>query len=1397
MQIIKSQALEANRHHVDVEIDPKYKVLLEVMSEYYGLMEGLNTFLKELSHPRKNWRFIVLMARKYSLDYFYLLKEHPKRAKAAKIFTGILMDAVDAECKQAIKADAADNLLLFLQKIIKESGADIEEFMPVIDSSFDRIRANDDKKFFFFVKSFYQINRLAQAMLKVRPLIKKSGWRSTNLILLKYFEKSYSYWLGQSDPLSWFKQELNDYDVFAREFSPEFFKMISHKSIRKLVSERERIALKESIESKAVTKELVKLTGYSEFVETYRSVPQMLLEAGSQHGKSKGNQWKMIFLSHIMNIAGLYIIHEEILRDINRTVSLLIASENSFNIRRLIQKTFSILKKYASEFPATALNCIFNMGKGVYKTDDRDLVSFFIDSVIDFGFESPMLGGVGNDWQIIMNPVHIQNIRVWLQLIQLDPRRSTRLFSCLTIHIALCGLFIKDTDLFPRNITQLLNSNIEPVYNTTKQLVRLFPAYFNDIGAEGQLREISTKLDEMSSRRDVLIHFLRKQSHVESSNLIIGFMQAVLYFWETREKVAVESFVPPNIYKQIDCYGELIDGVHRVMTHLKTSGINLPEGLLSIDKKELKSLIQGVSGVSDKDREKVILIVKFYRLLNQKYNLDFAELKQDLSQLKAENFPNLNHLWAAIEEPDLILRIDKLLDYLGCLKEIILSEHKYEIREDIYKKRHFAADIPSMYGSYHEMKFDCLGLALRIESLVNVLFEQLVSRIDLTLITKATFVEIYDLLKLFAKALKNDGISSFELDRQVELLAHSIEVKGFTFTQYIDIVRKLTQCIKNIINDYFHNIHWPNMNKVVSKIPYERILPRFLPVEHMKDKEKLKYRISEIFFRDMLSLSLGLQQVDVFLNKILNTLFRQSNKLQKDRLHQLLLYDSKKMVTPISPVLKDVFDLIYLGNKGYNLVQLKRFDFPIPPGFIITTEAFRWRGLINEYKPAKQNFETRVRRELNSLEKITGKKFGDPSNPLILSVRSGSAVSQPGMLNSFLNVGMNEEIAESIGKKTGNPWFAWDNFRRFLQCYGMALGIQRNAFDAVIHEFKCKKNVRFKRDLTGDDMKRVALTYKQMIQDESELPEDIFRTLISTIRLVFFSWDSFRAKTYRRIMGISDDWGTAVTVQSMVFGNCSDQAGSGVIFTRTPKWSGDSLRLWGDFTLGNQGEDVVSGLVNSMPISIFQQEDEMRNTDITLETRFPEIYNGLNNLANNLVEKRGWTSQEMEFTFEGPNINDLYVLQTRDMSIRENESVPRFNFDAETYNNNILGNGIGVSGGAMSGHLVFNVEDILQWRRWEPDTPIILVRNDTVPDDIREVSQVNGLLTARGGVTSHAAVIAHRLEKTCVVGCGNMVCDEKEQTCNFNGRNLKSGDYISIDGHEGSVYIGKMKIKNT
>ena len=543
----------------------------------------------------------------------------------------------------------------------------------------------------------------------------------------------------------------------------------------------------------------------------------------------------------------------------------------------------------------------------------------------------------------------------------------------------------------------------------------------------------------------------------------------------------------------------------------------------------------------------------------------------------------------------------------------------------------------------------------------------------------------------------------------------------------------------------------------------------------------------------MISSAFGLQVLDNFIHAVIKTLNAELEKFKDNKrmLNLLMSYDPDLAVSSISEKNARLDNQILLGNKGYFLKKLKGFGFPVPPGFIITTEVFRGYDAVYGYRYVFNDLASRVNEQINELQRKTGRKFGDRNNPLLLSVRSGATVSLPGMMRSFLNVGINASIAENLGAKSDFSWAAWDSYRRFLQTWGMFQGLSRDFFDAIMGGFKQKYSVDRKIEFPPDLMKQIALAYKKGILDAGiPLAEEPMRQLRHAILQVFDSWYSEQAKIYRHQMHLSDEWGTAVVVQAMVFGNLHERSGSGVIFTRDPKSSSSDVTLYGDFIFGVQGDDIVSGLVEPYPISERQRIVEHRNTDISLEARFPAIYAELVKIAEIMIYEKGFNHQEIEFTFEGPEREQLYLLQTRDMDQIKTKTLRRFK-DTTSLASSHIGTGVGVSGGALCGRAVYSEADIKVYREKEPKTPLILVRPDTVPDDVGVLLQVEGLLTAKGGATSHAAVTIPQLGKVGVVGLGKLKVYETEGHAVIDHHTIKTGDFICIDGWTGSLYLGR------
>ncbi len=491
--------------------------------------------------------------------------------------------------------------------------------------------------------------------------------------------------------------------------------------------------------------------------------------------------------------------------------------------------------------------------------------------------------------------------------------------------------------------------------------------------------------------------------------------------------------------------------------------------------------------------------------------------------------------------------------------------------------------------------------------------------------------------------------------------------------------------------------------------------------------------------------------------------------------------------------------MIHLGNKGFNLVELVQCGVTVPSGVVLTTEYFRCQAVIRSSPPVQQDFFDRLRQQVATIEAETGMGFGQPRNPLLLSVRSGALISMPGMMQTIHNVGINAEIVAGLERESKNGFFAWDNYRRFIQSWSMSFNAPRSAFSDLMWAAKIRHSIKKKRQFTAEQMAELAQEYHATATRlQIPIPTDPWEQLLAAIQQVIASWDSIKAKEYRKIMDIADDWGTAVVLQRMVYGNLHDQAGSGVLFTAHPHRKLDRVLLWGDYTAGNQGEDIVGGLVTTNPISLEQSQYDHRDPVTSLEVCYPDIYKKLREVARHLVYEQGWNPQEIEFTFDGPQADNLFLLQSRDMLTAKNGTAIYHRFrETPALKQNRLARGLGVSGGALCGRAVFNLEQIQRQRAIDSTVPLILIRYDTVPDDIKEISLTEGLLTTRGGQTSHAAIVAARLDKTCIVGCASLTIRQADGQCEVETEIIREGDKISIDGNAGLLFKGWHPIQSS
>ncbi|HQE67136.1 MAG TPA: PEP/pyruvate-binding domain-containing protein, partial [Bacillota bacterium] len=1016
------------------------------------------------------------------------------------------------------------------------------------------------------------------------------------------------------------------------------------------------------------------------------------------------------------------------------------------------------------------------------------IISYFVKGLIEYGFVYPGELIVNSDWQIQVNTNHVKNIRVWLELIEYSPEDMKELLSSLIVNLKLGGIFISDTDLFQRDVTKLLNSNIEPVYKQMKQLARIFPVYFRDIGAEGKLREVTTAVDELSRRKDKLIHFLRKQIHTESNNTHIELAKKIIQYWYDGNPEPLRKVVPEDVFELLDTSSEWYVHVHEILTELCRKKDADPEQLLLLDVKELEQSVAAIDSESSRDKRRVIYLIQLYSLLLEKYSLESENIMSMLKSYRFFSNKDIEELRQSLDRNDIRTALGQVYKLMRHLKKVIIDKNTSEALENIYYKRHVAVGIPSMYGQYIEPKFEALGLMFRLEKAASKMMVQLLQDINLEYISAKTFRHVYDVLGLFKEGLELDGIYNQGFDSNFEMFKYSLTSPSFSLDQYINIFQFMAQNIKQIINEYFLDVYESPL-----KVAIPQIFDIKGPISDPKNKQ-LYHMESERFFREILSSAFLVQDLDNFITNLVSTLRSMVDNYSGDIIQSMMTYDPDLTISPLYKETVEMDNPVFLGAKAYFLKKMISYDFPIPYGFVLTTEVFRHKRIITGHPYMEQEIDQFILNHIWELEKITKQQFGNPKNPLLLSVRSGTAISMPGAMRTFLNVGMNDEIAETFSKKPDHSWTAWDCYRRFIQSWGMAYGIERDVFDRVILEHKVKFGVEQKIQFTAEQMKEIAYAYKKVLGDYGiHIEKDPFKQLKQAILSVIDSWSSGRAIYYREHLQIADEWGTAVIVQKMALGNLSERSGTGVVFTNSPLKTRSGINLYGDFTLCSQGEDIVSGLVHTLPITESQRRDYYSDCIISLESAFPDIYNALLDLATQLIETYGFMHQEIEFTFESDNPDDLYILQTRNQKLKKQKRLSSFIPSPDEMK--LAGRGIGIGGGALTGILTFDMEDLKEAVNKYPEEKRILVRPDTVPDDIPLIFSCDGLITGKGGATSHAAVTAASLGKVCVVNCKGLIVNEAEKKCSINGISFKSGDRISIDGNLGNVYEGVYDIQ--
>jgi pyruvate,orthophosphate dikinase len=1009
---LSSSALKVNleRTAATIEIPDQYSILLKIVQNHYGLHKKTRELLTELHHPFVNWDYVLRELKSVSIGDFYIYNSHQDGLSALATMLCIYFDVIKSSSDRDVKDSAIHYLFDYLDAIFNQSNEFLSRnltlFPEIIKSLLDVIEEDE----VIFKKCSSYVKKIIKSITENNLDLKTTLF---NNLVHRLFKITYQFWLAQPDSSKWSIVE----DGESQELGAEYRRLIDplgHEHLRALTEHLETLRVENGDEINTVIKSYLDMPDYFQIVNGYLKVADQLEKSAVYLGHQ--HVVKLRFLFHVIDVPDLVDIHASALREINHSLKMVFQEEKKETFNDFVRKMFGFLRENKSrrEFSVAIFDCITTTAREVFAQNSHALADTFIDELIHYGFQYPEIKGSTEEWQVKVNPAHIVNIRSWLEVIGMKPRWTKKLISALIINLKVGGVFIRDTDLFQKNVSALLNSDIAPAYSLIKQLLRIFPVYFSEIGAEGELREITTKVDELSLRNDKLVYFLRKQSHVESNSLLVKFVEDIFRYWNSGDKNFLRVHLPVEVYEQVMNSGEYFNGMHKAFKLFFTKINNNPLKFLDWDNEKICKELGNIRGINDRDQERVKIMIRIYQLIYKKYSPQFIDLLKDLEAANAFPQADITALKRSLNAKNYYRSITIILKFLSILKERILSTKKTQYYENIYYKRHIAAGIPSMYGTYSEKKFDSVGLSLRLESLATMLFEEMTQSFNLKFITKHTIKKIHTYLWLYIDALEIEGISTEGLEAKVKYVTNALSIKQFSLEQYVDIFRFISKDIQSIIRNYYIDAHSFSLPVIIGQI-YGQAMEPERTSDHKKN-EKLIFQHSENFIRGIISSAFGIQVLDNFINAIIKTLNAESEKFKDNKqiLKVVMAYNPELTVTSLCKTNKKLDNQILLGNKGFFLKELMSFGFNVPPGFIITTEVFRGYEAVYGYKYIFNDLAVRINKEIKKLEKITGCKLGDRRNPLLLSVRSGATVSLPGMMKSFLNVGINEAIAENL-----------------------------------------------------------------------------------------------------------------------------------------------------------------------------------------------------------------------------------------------------------------------------------------------------------------------------------------------------------------------------------------------
>jgi pyruvate, orthophosphate dikinase len=1030
-------------------------------------------------------------------------------------------------------------------------------------------------------------------------------------------------------------------------------------------------------------------------------------------------------------------------------------SELCAELLRRINESGSVLKDRIMLTPAVA--------RSILHSGRSKLIAQYRDGLRAILIPAARVRGISPDtWAEFVNPLHLEQLTRFMKLLGVGGALLENVLVQVTANLAVGGVLIPDDRLFQRRVSAYLNSlAMEGSYLLNFLLLSMLPVYFNDVGAVNRIRDYSTELDAWGN--DAVIYFLRKQVHVNASSNNIRLIEHVLKAWVLNDPRLVKNVVAIDIAAKADPwlmarYAAIINPFFKAVRVLDEKGLHL-ERVLQLDDDTIDKRLYDSENDDAEARTKVNLLCKLYKEISRKYSL----MNRDVA---------IYDVHAGLL--DTVARLKEL-------KSIILSQERTEPQESLYFKRHIAFGIPSVLGTYHERKFDALCELMRRGEEVPVLLEMIITEVEKKGSTAANNDQRKWLISLSAawQALKQYGMQNVRIDEFITVL----EQDRLHPTQIIDVLKMWQKELAWLVSSISRIFHEP-LQEILEKFPQED-LPEHLLVLNPSSPGFVGKAVDAVL-RDILSSIPGFVESDRLLDGVITALRSQTERVDVREKRGFELLQVREFYDIHAVPAKDALRLgPILGNKAKNLILAKQKGLNVPAGVVLPAG----QAAVPAVDQDKPDFLPFLQKAVKSIETKTGRTFGGTRHPLFLSVRSGSYPSMPGILNSILYCGMNEETVDAFISDTGNPELGLDSYRRFIEHYGTSvLGLSIEFFEDVSKGYREAHSLDQGVPLEGAHLKSIVSLYKHRLHESGlQVPPDVYEQLQRCIGAVYNSWDSERARRFRSATGTSEAWGTSVMLMEMVPGN-QQGGGASVFFTRDPN-SGEQ-NVYGETRENASGDDLASGRTFGRPLSR-RQGESMRKS---LETTDLELYLLHQKLAKTIEEAFGDLPQEVEATYTRDRNGTpcLFVLQTRRME--EHGGLARTFDDICSMETRVIGRGIGANGGALSGVASFDdVSERIESLGRKSSMPVILIRKTANTDDVSLMPAIKGIITASGGVTSHAAVLAHTFGLAAVVACADLKIDTDEQGCVsaiIGTTHVQEGTLISIDGRTGLVFSG-------